>query len=157
MLAICSFLFLSSRSPSQQTDVKSKQNGRWGIRCCDTLITALKHDFINISELIELELNWPNLWLTVVQDLRVRAGVLEDLQHTGAGDLPDLRAELLPVQDHQVFQTVCPRPSQLLVVCRGKVTTSKTHLPHTSTVNFTEVHEDACQGLNALLLCWLWQ
>lgn len=59
----------------------------------------------------------------------MRAGILEDLQHTGAGDLPDLRAELLPVQNHQVLQTVCPRPSQLLVVCKGKVTTSK-HVGH---------------------------
>ena len=55
-----------------------------------------------------------------VQDSRVRAGVLEDLQHAGAGDVPHVRAELLPVQDHQVLQTVGPRPSQLLVVCGGR-------------------------------------
>lgn len=56
-------------------------------------------------------------WSRLVEDLRVRAGVLEDLQHAGAGDVPDLGAELFPVQDHQVLQTVGPRPSQLLVVC----------------------------------------
>lgn len=65
----------------------------------------------------------------MVQDLRVRAGVLKDLQHTGAGDVPDVGAELLPVQNHQVLQTVCARPSQLLVVCRRKVTTLK-HICH---------------------------
>lgn len=59
----------------------------------------------------------------------MRAGVLEDLQHTGAGDVPDLWAELLSVQDHQVFQTVCPRPSQLLVVCGRQVKASK-HICH---------------------------
>lgn len=48
---------------------------------------------------------------------RVGAGVLEDLQHAGAGDVPDLRTELLPVQNHQVLQTVGPRPGQLLVIC----------------------------------------
>lgn len=62
---------------------------------------------------------------TWVEDLRVRAGVLEDLQHAGAGDFPDVGAELLPVQDHQVLQTVGPRSSQLLVVWRGKMMTSK--------------------------------
>lgn len=47
----------------------------------------------------------------------MRAGVLEDLQHTGAGDVPHLGAELLPVQNHQVLQAVGSRPRQLLVVC----------------------------------------
>lgn len=56
----------------------------------------------------------------VTEDSRMRAGVLEDLQHTGACDLPHLGAELLPVQNHQVLQTVGPRPGQLLVVCRGR-------------------------------------
>lgn len=58
----------------------------------------------------------------VDRDLRVRAGVLEDLQHAGAGDLPHLGAELLPVQNHQVLQTVGARSSQLLVVCKRKGT-----------------------------------
>lgn len=55
----------------------------------------------------------------------MRASVLEDLEHAGACDLPNLGAELLPIQDHQVLQTVCPRPSQLLIVCRGKEETSE--------------------------------
>lgn len=59
------------------------------------------------------------------QHSRLRAGVLEDLQHTGACDVPHLRAELLPIQDHQVLQAVCPGPSQLLVVCRKDRTTSE--------------------------------
>lgn len=39
--------------------------------------------------------------------IRVRAGGLENVQHAGTGDVPHLRTELLPVQDHQVLQTVC--------------------------------------------------
>lgn len=54
---------------------------------------------------------------TVVGDVHLRAGVLEDLQHAGAGDVPDVGAELLPVQNHQVLQAVGPRPRQLFVVC----------------------------------------
>lgn len=48
--------------------------------------------------------------------LRVRAVALEDLQHAGAGDVPHLGAELLPVQDDQVLQAVGSRSGQLLVV-----------------------------------------
>lgn len=48
----------------------------------------------------------------------MRAGALEDLQHAGAGDVPHLGAELLPVQDDKVLQAVGPRASQLLVVWR---------------------------------------
>lgn len=51
--------------------------------------------------------------------LRVRAVALEDLQHAGAGDVPHLGAELLPVQDDQVLQAVGSRSGQLLVVCGG--------------------------------------
>lgn len=47
------------------------------------------------------------------------AGALEDLQHAGAGDVPHLGAELLPIQDDQVLQAVGPRASQLLVVYEG--------------------------------------
>lgn len=54
-----------------------------------------------------------------ILDLRVRAVALEDLQHAGAGDVPHLGAELLPVQDDQVLQAVGARAGQLLVVCRG--------------------------------------
>ena len=50
-------------------------------------------------------------------DVRMRAGVLEDLQHTWAGDVPDLWAELLPIENNQVFQTVGTRARQLLIVC----------------------------------------
>lgn len=39
--------------------------------------------------------------------IRMRAGGLEDIQHAGAGDVPHLRTELLPVKDHQVLETVC--------------------------------------------------
>lgn len=66
------------------------------------------------------------------QHSRLRAGVLEDLQHTGACDVPHLGAELLPIQDHQVLQAVCPGPSQLLVVCRKDRTTSE-HMCFTHT------------------------
>lgn len=38
--------------------------------------------------------------------IRMRAGGLEDVQHAGTGDVPHLRTELLPVQNHQVLQTV---------------------------------------------------
>lgn len=58
---------------------------------------------------------------TVVEDVRVWAGGLEDLQHTAAGGVPHLRTELLPVQNHQVLQTVGPRSSQLLIVCTGNI------------------------------------
>lgn len=54
--------------------------------------------------------------LCLVVVLRVGAGVLEDLQHAGAGDVPHLGVELLPVQDHQVLQAVGARPGQLLVI-----------------------------------------
>ncbi len=59
--------------------------------------------FYNISELTALNETECVVDSSVVRLLRVRAGVLEDLQHTGAGDIPDVRAELLPVQDHQVL------------------------------------------------------
>lgn len=55
-----------------------------------------------------LKPNVVNLWVKIQKDLRVWAGVLEDLEHTGARDLPDFGGELLPVQNHQVLQTVCP-------------------------------------------------
>lgn len=93
----------------------------------------------------------------------MRAGVLEDLQHAGACDLPDLGAELLPIQDHQVLQTVCPRPSQLLVVCRGKEDTSEKSRLHTKT-GYDRNPKSSVQiihlQLNALIMrailnCWV--
>lgn len=59
----------------------------------------------------------------MIHCLRMRAGILKDLQHTATGDVPDLGAELLPVQNHQVLQTVCPRSSQLFVIYSKKGTT----------------------------------
>lgn len=48
--------------------------------------------------------------------IRMRAGGLEDIQHAGAGDVPHLRTELLPVKDHQILETVCAWPRQLLII-----------------------------------------
>lgn len=52
--------------------------------------------------------------------IRMRAGGLEDVQHAGTGDVPHLRTELVPVQDHQVLQTVRARPRQLLIICQQR-------------------------------------
>ena len=51
--------------------------------------------------------------------VRVGAGGLEDVQHAGAGEVPDVRAELLSVHDHQVLQAISPRTSKLLVLWGG--------------------------------------
>lgn len=107
--------------------------------------------FTNTFELNELKLNLLESW--VVQDLRVRAGVLEDLQHTGAGDVPDLGAELFPVQNHQVLQAVCPRPSQLLVVCGRKVRAWK-HVRHRRMLWTCQKLKESCYSSWMFGLWW---
>lgn len=124
VFCVSCFLILSSRSPSQQTGLESKTKPQ----TCDSINTRVTFTYTKLW--IPINSVMPSLTLQLNlsiedQHSRLRAGVLEDLQHTGACDVPHLRAELLPIQDHQVLQAVCPGPSQLLVVCRKDRTTSE--------------------------------
>lgn len=128
VLAVGGLLILSSRSPSQQPDEESKQTRSQAVRLLASCsVKPTRHS-------------------------RVGAGVLENLQHAGAGDVPHLGAELLAVQDHQVFKAVGSGPSQLFIIW-----TTDTHVrTHPNLLFITDCcHDNKTDGQRQTLkLCF---